>query len=115
MNKEKYIGNMVCSFVPDEVSNDIFRTLKSYQNNKLTTVLAGIDITIDAIVKSDAKLSAAVVNSMLLGYMLADLYDDKQLRELVFDKYFDHIQAQRGNNVVDFAKARRERILNGAI
>jgi hypothetical protein len=42
---------------------------------------------------------------------LSDIYDDEECRKIVFDKYFDFIKSQKGQNIIDFAQAKRERML----
>ena len=73
--------------------------------------MSGMDMTINTIGPEDTKLSAAIINSIMLGYMLSDIYDDEECRKIVFDKYFDFIKSQKGQNIIDFAQAKRERML----
>lgn len=110
-NKIEYFAKLISSFVPREAKDSIFKTFGSYNRNKIGCVLGGLEIVTKQITPQDPEKSGDVINALMLGVMLSEVYEDDEIRKIIFDKYFSLLDAQLGKNIIDFNEKKNMRLL----
>lgn len=109
--KTEYFSKLVASFVPELAKESIYKTFGSFNRNKIGCVLGGLEIVTDKINPENPTGSADIVNAIMVGVMLSDIYESEEMRKIIFDKYFSILDAAEGKNIINFNEQKNKRLL----
>lgn len=109
--KMEYFSKLVASFIPEQARESIYKTFGSFNRNKIGCTLTGLEIITDKMNPGNPGGSADIVNAMMVGIMLSDIYENEDLRKIIFDKYFSILDAAEGKNIINFNERKNKRLL----
>lgn len=103
------LSKLVCSFVPENSHESIYKTFAGYSKDKIYCTLGGLEI-MSRSTEEKSTCSADIINSFMLGIMICDIYDNPEFKKIIFDKYFTFLEAQKGENIVNFLEYKNRRL-----